>query len=944
MLASDIKKAKHLNPMFIYSSFGEGFSQTYDGTFPYGFHLAPAFTAIASDPMGAPGTSSSPKDLHKRQFSAWCGAFRASLAANCVTIRIFCGDAVSFCRALDFRACTGSNRTHFFNSYWRANCIDLTDHAKSVPPAPFAFDVIETSNLVDLGLLNILLIVRPLLKENPSSQSILYTEQLLLRDEDGALPFSERSCATIPTISALLGIAPLPWLSGFTTHSNVHEPLSFVTQSLERITWVDPVRGDHHADSSMPLVSFNADDLALVLFGVYDKVFKYEQEASKTLSNLIEPPAKLRSMVHIHYHRDTIGILFQLVKRRVCLSNGSWATVSEKFLELVLNDQSRKIGMDYYEDLCLQLHLHGIHTVEYLEAGWRTRFGVGPLSRIFRTWSSMPAMVCVVLTVPRARLREVLKSELIEDPANSKRALLKEDPRGVTGTSDLIVSFWAPSHVLISHTICVALAFKPTIFALSEHIRTLGPDLHIWSTNFLLDDGHVQVLNHRPSSVSKSQLHSESAVASFEASTPSKNSIPILAVSSRIEGQQSVISFTARVEIEPPAEQLALLNGADIIATQITPCTMKLSIADHRHIFPYPFPVFGARHRLRVARKSHYIEVIVPVSEPLDAGGYSLDRAPIIRRNSYTPWNLHHINVDLMPLLDLKNTQKLGWLNSHTALQISDRERAIMGGLRDTDDVSSKLLASIKDTIHSLPNHYSGAWKGKKDSVFGLCEPGPAQQIYAILLVGGLRLDLASFTVIVDTAVIPSVDQLVHKLAPLVGKLEAVKPILRLTAIGDEANAWRKLLPAFIERSRTWIHKPNCEYKSRDQIPVSFRVGESPICTCGLGIGFDAAEWQRPLWKPLLQFATRAAISPFFAVPFIESSAQLVRDLQQGMIGMMDPETASRLELINPRKTQALEMCSVQTGKVLLHGVPASGLAGAQGEVQGTLNGLIVTF
>ncbi|KAF8597206.1 hypothetical protein BDV93DRAFT_404146, partial [Ceratobasidium sp. AG-I] len=48
-------------------------------------------------------------------------------------------------------------------------------------------------------------------------------------------------------------------------------------------------------------------------------------------------------------------------------------------------------------------------------------------------------------------------------------------------------------------------------------------------------------------------------------------------------------------------------------------------------------------------------------------------------------------------------------------------------------------------------------------------------------------------------------------------------------------------------------------------------IDQSPICSCGQGIGFEGAEWDVPRWKGLLPYATRAAISPLFAVSYLEA-------------------------------------------------------------------------
>ncbi|KAG8707439.1 hypothetical protein FRC08_000492 [Ceratobasidium sp. 394] len=298
-LAADIKNAKNLNPTF--SSYSR-------------------FCLNCVNPVVPRGSSTegSPLDISKQQFKAWCDAFCASTAAGRVTIRCYSGDALAFCQALDLFNSTGCVTPDLFVSPWHGVRINLGDLPTGVPPAPTFFDVIDTSNLPDhLGLFNLLLAARPLLKDDPISQAVLCTEQMTVEraGSTAARSFVERMFATIPTISVLLGIAPLAYISGFTTHSNVHEIIANASQSLERITWVDPIRGDPNASSQGLNVQCDPEDLAHLLFSVYNKILPLEQGMS--------------SRINSHYHQETIAALFRLVKRRVRVKTGTWDDTDE---------------------------------------------------------------------------------------------------------------------------------------------------------------------------------------------------------------------------------------------------------------------------------------------------------------------------------------------------------------------------------------------------------------------------------------------------------------------------------------------------------------------------------------------------------------------------------------------------------------------------------------
>ncbi|QRV77040.1 MYND Zn-finger protein [Ceratobasidium sp. AG-Ba] len=269
------------------------------------------------------------------------------------------------------------------------------------PPAPTTFDVIDTSNLTDhLGLLNILIAIRPLLKETISSQSVLYTETLLSTGEDATKSFLDRICTTIPTISAVLGLAPRAYLSGFNTHSNIHELMTpgKISQYHERVAWVDPSSGDRYSRDQNIALSFDAKSLAHILFGLYDKMFANNNALVETLS--LPSLAKIKSMVAVHYHQETLVALAHWAKRRCYVNNGDWDLVASTLLGLIENDPNQVFKNAYYEDICLHLHLYRIHTVDTLKQSWRPSIEADSSSQIFWDWPDVPPVVCVVITVP----------------------------------------------------------------------------------------------------------------------------------------------------------------------------------------------------------------------------------------------------------------------------------------------------------------------------------------------------------------------------------------------------------------------------------------------------------------------------------------------------------------------------------------------------------------
>ncbi|QRV77086.1 MYND Zn-finger protein [Ceratobasidium sp. AG-Ba] len=166
------------------------------------------------------------------------------------------------------------------------------------------------------------------------------------------------------------------------------------------------------------------------------------------------------------------------------------------------------------------------------------------------------------------------------------------------------------------------------------------------------------------------------------------------------------------------------------------------------------------------------------------------EQRALLNAQPHTPWNIYNINLNRMPLLDTTGPSKLTWLNYHTGLQMSDRGQSIMPGTLQIDDHRTKIMPAIKDTVHSILNNYAGFWN-KREVAFGLCGSNEASHFYAVLLVGGLRIDLASFTIIADTAVIPATESNVPMIFPFLNKYMK-KSTLHSELDGRRSNSTEK--------------------------------------------------------------------------------------------------------------------------------------------------------
>jgi hypothetical protein len=136
-----------------------------------------------------------------------------------------------------------------------------------------------------------------------------------------------------------------------------------------------------------------------------------------------------------------------------------------------------------------------------------------------------------------------------------------------------------------------------------------------------------------------------------------------------------------------------------------------------------------------------------------------------------------------------------------------------------------------------------------------------------IIVVDGVRLDVANQSVLIDAAVVP------FYAGP---ELEHIRMLLAMCSEKEmgmkleykEARFWKHLLPAFAERCHQWKHKSSCEYKVKGKIPVSSQPGERYMCSCGLGVFPKGYLKDVEIFTPdLAAHAVRVAIPVVYASP-----------------------------------------------------------------------------
>lgn len=245
-----------------------------------------------------------------------------------------------------------------------------------------------------------------------------------------------------------------------------------------------------------------------------------------------------------------------------------------------------------------------------------------------------------------------------------------------------------------------------------------------------------------------------------------------------------------------------------------------------------------------------------------------LNPFPVLGSNmALNPWSIHRLNLSRLPILDSAATELDKWLNPHIGAMMSSRERSLKK--KHGDDT----LMLVKDTLHMIFARSSGIQGGPARRVFALLNK-VTKNCDTFFFVSNLRFDLHSHTVVCDGYVLPLNDNLMPKIRGPFSKLVGSGSVVHVGVYETERRAWKQLLPAFVERCRSWKHGDNCEYDSQGRVPLSEAEDVDPLCSCGKGKDTEGMS-NVDIWSDLAPYVTRIALSPLFAVSYLET---VIRD------------------------------------------------------------------
>ncbi|KAJ7849599.1 hypothetical protein B0H13DRAFT_2238495 [Mycena leptocephala] len=752
--------SKLLNPMFAYSLGVEGCSINSIADPLVSFHLASA--------LGNSKQELTIMDIvvaAKTQFEGWCSSFHKAIVASesaarsTMIVRFFVGKVTAVCHSLRTYSTTRALAARLPVAKWNTHFIVLDQHEYLAGGAPTMFNVIDTSNLDNhIGCLNVLITSVPLLPASPQ-YFVLYTESLLFHDHlDATKEFTEYLHTDLSTLALLVGICPVGYISGFSSH------------------WMSPSSandfGPHTSNEKHLLPIFDTEQLGTCLYDMYRHAFKKKK------------PSYLTRL-------DSISM-----QRAFAISN-LVTEIREAF-------EDKAIDHYYQHNFYTCSHLHGVHTADFFA------FNV-PKFGLMADWdwvSSFVRIILIVLETPLLQCEFKGTAHRMRDIFTSVHAafgtfipsgirahpsgIFTENPKGRAGSSPLVTSFviregHGTEHT--SHGIEISQEAGIRFFLFSANLMD--------STHHILPEQLFSMVAARPKPI---------------AATTSK--IPEIGYAGPLmaemdEEHELVSHLTCWVSVDSHRAKDLFSSESKLKPgiSQKSSCVMRLSIGKHAQDIKFPFPIIGSQNVLCLARKSLYIEIVVPISGPFCPDRMKLNPFPVVGNDiTLVPWSFHQLNLARLPVLDINADPGLvltinatgveKWVKSHFAWMLSDHERKL------TKTHENNGLAPLRQ-------------------VFALRDK-PSTECDTIIFINAVKFNLASHTLVCDRYVLPLIPARINIISSEFGRL------IR------EGNIFN-LLPAFAERCRSWKHTSNCEYVAQGKVPLSEEIHFDPLCSCGHG-------------------------------------------------------------------------------------------------------------
>ncbi|KAM0138147.1 hypothetical protein ACHAO1_003615 [Botrytis cinerea] len=848
-----------LNPTFMVSTMSEKFIVPYTSDPLSAYHVPQVFDNPLSEKkcMEALATSA------KQDFAQWCKAFAQYATAGSVVINAYMGDAITFAYELASRGRSRATSvvTRLYSNQWSIKPMLLDGPGASL--LPLSFEVIDTSNIVDYyGHLNILPATVPIQSKTPSS--VLYTESLRISTLDLKQNLKAALLMDVNLASLLFGLTPFGQIMNYTTYNNYSEDMTQQTSTHRyrtRLPWRFPTFGDHHccsASSQSIKIEVDAEELSQLCFDIYMKMFAIEN-----LANRLKPGVRpLRSETMNLYSRLSFVNILHLIKQN---TTTDWMTFCTSLRMKIAADKVSHIGaktvLEIFTHIDISNFMPGTRGYDTEYYSYVTMVVPRSDLEIFLDPDSTPHPGLHAYIFRRSTNENdlffsidgffgTLKPQT--DPEFCGEVI--EDPQGWAGDSDLIISFPVPAHIVKGKKwqigLCVTIDLNGT-----GYMMELGPEMVVSSVSG--KNKNRVTVSKVPPGIPKSRLQPAPEIASEQSSVEQSDiSESRITIAATKLNEAVALQATYRF-VDGTDETKALQKAALVTLSDITPCSILLNIGGFSHRLIFPYPIDGSKATTKIARKSLWIQVNVPLASTLRSGGYERNPFPVITSRSSQPaiWALPRINLSTLPLVTSSNPD---WLEDVDEQVYSAREKRMLGNKMSTDDFPNALL-QFKHTLAEIMVHMNTT------KLCGISVKGATlrENLCDLLLVtNGLRHSRETSSLVFDGWVIS--DVLGKPMPP------ALLHFMSYPVSRNEHILWKKMVPAAVESCRRdWEHDSSCAYRDA-QAPLSIEPHISPICKCGEGK--DVGDFpEDSMIEPLKSRATRIAFPLLSAVSYVEA-------------------------------------------------------------------------
>ncbi|RMZ92317.1 hypothetical protein DV736_g439, partial [Chaetothyriales sp. CBS 134916] len=899
------------------------------GTQPFlSFHLAEVFARR----INKPSESALGRSLHiaKAEFKTWADAFRAAIDHG-LTIRFFAGDALALANTLQFMAQGPGNTTAHIKSHsctFETLTLDSGDYVDK-GGAPTMYDMIDTSNLFDhVGALNVLVSASPLLK--PAIQSSLFTETMVQCYKDVKARNEALLAGNFNTVSLLLGLTVV---ESWTNATLAPETDEGIYTTILKDSHLGSPRQQTTRQCWKRLTSFGISRPALdsktlvpILSSIFKEIFRHEdlfKMISVRKSALASAP---------HHTRFAFAALIKLMHRNV--DANTWGQVLPELLQGIGVSGLFSMYGNYTQDLFVALDLLDIYVDESLRL--QPEIVVPPkFASWLRDWKPLPRLVCVSIQVPLKLLAPMLAPPPLKRPnpvyclslessqkcwshtfgavqigygtiistSDDARCLIEEDPSGIHGKSDLIVSAFVPTSSLLRDAgrFNVAVRFQYTRLNTVTNlpIPSFGNNMHVFSAR-LTDTRAVRLSATWPGTATSSPTATDATATTHDLKPETvkdlwpkylSKEVPWVTPDQLPGIREQVLVLRASAAGGPfssaacglqlEGEHEAASASPDVPARSeaVSPFEITVTIENLAPLIAkFPFPVSG----IQVNRTPGYVVVIGQATgfhqrlhDPELVLPMSVSDSRLV-----LSWTAPYIALDQQPIVHWifrsRHKNRLSWLELHLSTMFSDQEVV----LERTPTRSPGMRRDFKNSLANMfliPMGLHPRMQQRR-SLFSLVQATGDHRVEFLIVISTLRVDLTGRSVVADAIAIPLTPEIDRD--PIVVEFMTKMPAdcaQHVPLPEDQLTLWKHALPVFAERCRTWAHVPEtCQYLlNGGKVPPSSMLAEGASCLCSCGKGKFPDHYPVNIDLPLVDYVmrnygTRIALSPVFPVIYLE--------------------------------------------------------------------------